>query len=300
MNAEGIENLFERKPVSSVGAQTSLRGFTLIELLVVIAIIGILAGLLLPALANAKDKTRSSRCSNNNRQLGLALQLYADDHQDFLGYNYGSDGIRETVAAKRYLNWVSNVMSWELDADNTNTFLLVAGGLGPYCSRIGSVFRCPSDTALSEIQRRAGWKGRVRSVSLNAMLGYAGAFISSGVNTNNPRYRQFFKMADIQQPANIFTFVDEHPDSINDGYFLNRITQLEWIDLPASHHNGAGSFAFADGHTESHRWIYGRTKPPARPDSAMLPLGIPENERTDFDWVAARTATPLSLVASGR
>ncbi len=68
----------------AAGRRHRIVAFTLIELLVVIAIIAILAALLLPVLAAAKEKGRRTKCINNLKQVGLALQLYADEHGDQL------------------------------------------------------------------------------------------------------------------------------------------------------------------------------------------------------------------------
>jgi prepilin-type N-terminal cleavage/methylation domain-containing protein/prepilin-type processing-associated H-X9-DG protein len=267
-------------------------GFTLVELLVVIAVIAILASLLLPALNRAKSKAEGIYCLNNTKQLLVAWHIYADDHNDVLAYNVGGNGGR-SIASHTKLNWVDNIMSWEsLDSDNTNLTTITDASLGPYARSV-AIYRCPSDRVLSDKQRRAGWEARIRSYSMNAMVGDAGDVSKSGVNENNPGYVQFFKASAIPLPYRIFIFLDEHPDSINDGYFLNKwppknSDDREWIDLPASYHNGAASFSFADGHSETHRWQNSSTKQPTIPGLSFLPMDVPYAETTDFYWTISR------------
>jgi prepilin-type N-terminal cleavage/methylation domain-containing protein/prepilin-type processing-associated H-X9-DG protein len=268
------------------------RAFTLIELLVVISIIAIIASLILPAMARAKARAQGSFCLNNTKQLAVAWMVYADDHNGQLAYNLGQSA-RNPVAMPAVAgttmadNWVNNVENWELNPDNTNTAAVVATGLGPYTSKTAALYRCPSDNVLSELQKQNGWQGRVRSYSMNAMVGDAGGFSQTGTNLNNPSYVQFFRTASIPRPADIFVFLDEHPDSIDDGYFLNReLPQLTWNDLPASYHDGAASFSFADGHSEFHRWRNASTRQPARAYgiNPVLPMVVSDGLE-DISWV---------------
>lgn len=275
-----------------------LRGFTLIELLVVVAILAVLASMVLPVLSQARARGQSALCLSNHRQLSLALHLYAGDAEDRLPNNFGASGTRQAIESERYDNWATSLLNWELDPANTNTFWLMSGGLGPFLSGSVSVYRCPSDRVLSPVQRSAGWGGRTRSVSMNAMVGNAGEFMDGGRNTNNPSYRQYLRLGDIRIAASIFTFIDEHPDSINDGYFLNRPDSPEWVDLPGSNHGGSAALSYADGHSELRRWRQERTKPPSRPDAAELPIAIPDGQREDFDWLMLRSTRAVSPATS--
>jgi prepilin-type N-terminal cleavage/methylation domain-containing protein/prepilin-type processing-associated H-X9-DG protein len=269
----------------------SVRAFTLVELLVVISVIGVLSSLLLPALARAKVKGQSIFCLNNLRQLNLAWLLYAQDNNDRLAYNLGATELKQMLARGEHYNWANSVLNWELDSDNTNLTLNTDAALGPLVARNARVFKCPTDTVLSAIQKYAGWTERSRTFSMNAMVGDAGEFTRGGTNVNNPEYRQFLKLGEFPSASEIFVFTEEHPDSINDGYFLNRGYAKGWTDLPSSYHGGSANLSYADGHAESHYWIVPSTKPPPKPDAAGLPFSLKLNERTDFYWLLRRTST---------
>ena len=273
-----------------VSITPSRSGFTLIELLVVIAILAILASLLLPSLAKAKAKGQQVVCLNHLRQLNLATALYADDFDDSLPYNLGASEIKQRLAEGKNYNWAGSVLNWELDSDNTNLVLNTGASLGPYLARNARVFRCPADKTLSQLQRQAGWAERSRSHSMNAMVGDAGEFLYGNANVNNPQYRQYRKNREFISASEIFIFIEEHPDSVNDGYFLNRGSRYEWNDLPASWHNGSANLTFGDGHAEARRWVDASTRKPARPDGANLPFGLGAEERRDFYWLMKRTS----------
>ncbi len=264
-------------------------GFTLLELLVVAAIISILASLLLPTLVHSKIKAQGTRCENNNKQLILAWIMYTGDNGDKLVYNLGGSADRQTLAQRNAPNWVNNIMDWNLSPDNTNVTFTGSSLLGPDTANVPEIFHCPSDRVLSEQQKEAGWTSRVRSVSMNAMVGNPGDLLQGKVNVNNPYYVQFLKGSDIRNPADIFVFLDEHPDSINDGYFLGPSASsyytLEWDDLPGSYHDGGTSISFADGHAEMHRWADPDTLKPNVAFGAPLPFYPAKGEHTDTEWL---------------
>jgi prepilin-type N-terminal cleavage/methylation domain-containing protein/prepilin-type processing-associated H-X9-DG protein len=290
-------NLFSRQQRHEVttGRRLAPDAFTLIELLVVIAILAVLAALLMPALAGAKAKAQTVTCMNNERQLTLAFRIYSDEFNDRLPYNLGEAEIRNSVGQGQFLNWCSTILDWEAQnidnpttSDNTNTVLLTSGGIGAYTSRSARIYRCPSDSYLSDPQLQAGWTARVRSISMNAMLGDVGSFSRYGGNTNNPYYKQFFKMTQVPQPSRIFAFIEEHANSIGDGYFINNGLTNVWLRLPAAYHRGAANLAFTDGHLEAHRWLDRSTLLPVNPGAAYLPVDA--DGSSDFEWLRARTS----------
>ena len=233
-------------PLQRLGAGTE-RGFTLIELLVVIAIIAILASLLLPALAKAKEKGQRIGCLNNLRQIALFMQLYTDDNQDVFPAHRNL-GLTTDDPARSLTNWWGTAIVGY--GQNTN------------------LFKCPSIKG-KRLDNGVAWEWKfdchkvgygMNSFFLGIHPYPSGSLTVGGILFDS---RPWFKRTSIVSPAQNMVVGDGMPKS--DGFWSS---SLWWptacMDRKASssggfegidpfRHKGTGIAVFNDGHSEARK-----------------------------------------------
>ncbi len=279
-------------------AQGVAHGFTLIELLVVIAIIAILAALLLPVLNKAKIQTQGIQCMSNTRQLTLAWIMYIQNSSDSLPAADGAvPGVPEWDGGGFMDFAANNPVNYDI------TVNLTRSPLWKYSGPSAGIWKCPADR--STVLKGSARVPRVRSVSLNCFMGGEdGSATYSGVMTGNAKFRTFTKLPNIPTPDNLYVFLDENEDSINNGWFgisMNGIpfagtaanpSAYAFFDFPAYYHNNAAGFSFADGHSEIQKWGDGRTMPPVRDVTLVNISGTPSPGNRDIEWLGAHASVP--------
>jgi prepilin-type N-terminal cleavage/methylation domain-containing protein/prepilin-type processing-associated H-X9-DG protein len=288
-------------------ARRNRAGFTLIELLVVIAIIAILAAMLLPALAKAKGRARNLNCMNNLNQLMKACYMYVSDSKDYYPPNPDSvGGAGGNWVGGSAQGWMPNEgAGGNAQAGNPmyvkdSTYAL----FGPYTGNNYKIYHCTADPRTcpysgSDPTMNGQHIPVVRSVSMNQGVGTKAGSTAAvdgpwldGQHThtaNNP-YATFGRSSDFGKvpPSDIWVLADDDPWTINDAAMAVIAASPDTVDYVSPMHDNGAGFAFADGHSEIHKWksaVWIHSGPPSRSDFINA-CGSNPAARNDWWWFA--------------
>jgi len=219
------------------------KGFTLIELLVVIAIIAILAAILFPVFAQAREKARQTTCLSNLKQLGTAFQMYISDYDEVMPYACPAD----------YDGWASKILPYASMKNQAGTFTK------------SHIFKCPSDPKTASWMQQNGHIGRL-SYCINSFVSD-----SPGWDSNTDGRLGGETLGAITKPAETILLAECFRDWLTINYaprdqvcpptpayagymaaYTYQGTPLTDVDPGIKgYHNGQNNWVFVDGHAKS-------------------------------------------------
>jgi prepilin-type processing-associated H-X9-DG protein len=235
--------------------------------------------MLLPALGRAKLKANGISCMNNTKQITLAWIMWSGDNNDQLLDS------RAWMAGD-----VSDPGSFEfldLDSNGRPGANLPNSPIHSYLGKNVKVYKCPGDPRVSTLAPRSVGTPVCRSVAMNSWFGtdWGGSAM----------YYVFRKSSDMVRPgpSNTYVILDESKNSINDGFFAVPMETYDpnfpqgksFVDVPATYHGRAGSFSFADGHSEIHKWKDERT--------VTVPIFGTSPNNVDLDWIQSKSSARI-------
>lgn len=267
------------------------RAFTLIELLVVVAVISILAAMLLPALAGAKQQAWRIQCVGNQKQLVTAWMIYSLDNAERLVAN-GGDNLTISTSARLWVHGGNHGGSATL----TNGLYLVGGNYALFAPLLPAlrIYKCPADRTTWPLWSSSGTAKMVeeiRSYSMNSYIGTTPNWTLSPLAISS-LYRVYLKTSQINadRPASRFVFTDVNPANICTPGFGVDMGLAYWIHYPSGLHRRQGVLAFADGHVEPHRWVDKRTLP-VLASGSYIGHSLNAAGNPDLAWLAERTTS---------